>query len=63
VGSWIKTGDELEAALEKVSSDLLAFGPDTGHLRWAGIDPQSIVRRYRDRVAAIHVKDRTSTLQ
>jgi inosose dehydratase len=57
VGSWIETGDELEAVLEKVPSDLLAFGPDTGHLYWAGIDPQSVVRRHRDRVVAIHLKD------
>lgn len=57
VGSWIETGDELETVLKKVPPDLLAFGPDTGHLRWAGIDPQSVVRRHSGRVAAIHVKD------
>jgi inosose dehydratase len=57
VGSWIESGEELEAVLEKVPSDLLAFGPDTGHLYWAGIDPQSVVRRHRDRVVAVHLKD------
>jgi len=32
-------------------------GPDTGHLRWAGIDPAAFIARYADRVGGIHIKD------
>ena len=35
----------------------LAFGPDTGHLFWAGIDPAAIIADYADRVRAVHLKD------
>ena len=34
-----------------------AFGPDTGHLRWAGIDPATFIARYADRIGGIHIKD------
>jgi inosose dehydratase len=57
VGSWVETGDEVEWILEHVEPELLALGPDTGHLAWAGVDPLAFVRRHRDRVRALHVKD------
>ena len=37
--------------------DVIGFGPDTGHLRWAGIDPAALIRRYADRIGGIHIKD------
>jgi inosose dehydratase len=36
---------------------VIGLGPDTGHLRWAGIDPASLIRRYANRLGGIHVKD------
>jgi inosose dehydratase len=57
VGTWIETGDETAAALEQIAPDLLMFGPDTGHLAWAGCDPGVLIERFRSRVAAVHVKD------
>ncbi|HEX5906759.1 MAG TPA: sugar phosphate isomerase/epimerase, partial [Propionibacteriaceae bacterium] len=30
---------------------------DTGHLRWAGVDPAAFIRRYADRIGGIHIKD------
>jgi inosose dehydratase len=57
VGSWIESGPELEWLLERLDPDVVALGPDTGHLAWAGIDPVEFVRRHRDRVRALHVKD------
>jgi inosose dehydratase len=57
VGGWIETEHELRYVLDHVSGRLLDFGPDTGHLTWAGIDPVTIIRRYRDRVAGLHIKD------
>ena len=36
---------------------MIGFGPDTGHLRWAGMDPAAMIARYADRVGGIHIKD------
>jgi inosose dehydratase len=57
VGGWVETEREVRAVLDSIDADLLGFGPDTGHMRWAGMDPASLIRDYRDRVRAIHVKD------
>jgi inosose dehydratase len=57
VGGWIETEYELRYVLDNVGRRLLDFGPDVGHLTWAGIDPVRIIRQYRDRVAGVHIKD------
>ncbi|MFF2331390.1 MULTISPECIES: sugar phosphate isomerase/epimerase family protein [unclassified Streptomyces] len=56
VGSWVETARETAAVLDAAGPDL-AFGPDTGHLAWAGAPLSDILGRYRDRVAGLHVKD------
>ncbi len=35
----------------------LGFGPDTGHLSWAGADIIGLMSDYRDRTRVVHVKD------
>jgi len=57
VGTWIETPDETIAVLEAIAPELLLFGPDTGHLAWAGADVPELVRRYANRVGAVHLKD------
>jgi inosose dehydratase len=57
VGSWIETESEVRALLDAIGPSLLSFGPDTGHLYWAGTDPAKIVADYSDRVGAVHLKD------
>jgi inosose dehydratase len=57
VGTWIETEAESRAVLEAIDSELLAFGPDTGHLAWAGADVAELISDYADRVASVHVKD------
>ena len=57
VGGWLETEYELRYVLDNVGRRLLDFGPDVGHLTWAGIDPVRIIRRYRDRVTGVHIKD------
>lgn len=57
VGTWIETEQETRTVLAEVSADLLRFGPDTGHLAWAGMDPAAIIGEFRDRVAGAHIKD------
>ncbi len=57
VGSWIEIEAEVRAVLARTQGGELMFGPDTGHLAFAGMDPGQLVADYRDRVAAIHLKD------
>lgn len=57
VGGVFETEEEITRLLDTLGKDILGFGPDTGHLRWAGMDPAAMVRRYADRVGGIHIKD------
>jgi inosose dehydratase len=57
VGSWIETEAEVRTMLDSIDASVLAFGPDTGHLFWAGADPAKLVADYAERVAAMHLKD------
>jgi len=57
VGTWVETEAETRFVMDTVDPGLLAFGPDMGHLAWAGADAAQLVRDYADRVASVHVKD------
>jgi len=57
VGSYIETADEIDDALSATDPATVRYCPDTGHLRWAGIDPLDAVRRHRDRIDLVHLKD------
>ncbi|MBT2233612.1 sugar phosphate isomerase/epimerase [Nonomuraea sp. NEAU-A123] len=62
VGTWAETEEETRFVLDTVDASLLAFGPDMGHLAWAGADAAQLVRDYADRVASVHIKDLRLTL-
>lgn len=57
VGTWIETEHEIERVLDAVPADLLGASFDLGHLAWAGIDPETMVRRHADRIIDLHIKD------
>ncbi|MEU4215835.1 sugar phosphate isomerase/epimerase [Actinoplanes sp. NPDC026623] len=57
VGGVFETEHEIVRLLDDLGPDLIGFGPDTGHLRWAGIEPAPFIRRYADRLGGIHLKD------
>jgi len=57
VGGVFETEDEITALLDGLGSDVIGVGADTGHLRWAGVDPAAFLARYADRVGALHLKD------
>jgi inosose dehydratase len=57
VGGVFETEEEIVALLDELGPDTIGLGPDTGHLRWAGIDPATFIRRYADRLGGIHIKD------
>jgi len=57
VGGVFETEDEICRLLDTLGSSVIGAGPDTGHLRWAGVDPAAFVKRYADRIGGIHIKD------
>ena len=57
VGGWVETEAEVRAVLDGVGPDLLAFGPDTGHMSWAGMDVAAVVAEYSNRIVGVHLKD------
>jgi inosose dehydratase len=57
VGGVFETEQEITRLLDTLGKDVIGFGPDTGHLRWAGIDPAALIGRYADRIGGIHIKD------
>ncbi|MGY0055306.1 sugar phosphate isomerase/epimerase family protein [Streptomyces sp. LZ34] len=57
IGTWAETEEETRFILDSVPADVLSFGPDIGHLGWAGADVIGLIRDYADRVASMHVKD------
>jgi inosose dehydratase len=57
VGGVFETEAEIVRLLDDLGPAVIGFGPDTGHLRWAGIDPAPVIRRYADRIGGIHIKD------
>jgi inosose dehydratase len=57
VGGVFETEREITALLDDLGPDLIGIGPDTGHLRWAGVDPAGLIIRYADRIGALHLKD------
>jgi inosose dehydratase len=57
VGTGIEVEDEVHAVLGSIEESILGFGPDTGHLTWAGMDAVRIMSRYANRIGAVHLKD------
>jgi inosose dehydratase len=57
VGGVFETEYEITRLLDDLGPDVIGCGPDTGHLRWAGIEPAGFIRRYADRLGGIHIKD------
>ena len=57
VGGVFEIEEEIVMLLDELGPDLIGFGPDTGHLRWVGIEPAILITRYADRLGGIHIKD------
>lgn len=57
VGSWVENEDEIRQVLTEARGSALRFGPDVGHIQWAGGDPAALIRDFRDIVVCTHIKD------
>ncbi|MEU9343520.1 sugar phosphate isomerase/epimerase [Streptomyces sp. NPDC048278] len=57
VGTAVEVEQEVRTVLDATAGSALRFGPDTGHLRWAGAVPEKLIADYADRVLDVHLKD------
>jgi inosose dehydratase len=56
-GTFVETPDELDRLLAVTDPALLGICLDVGHWTVGGGDPADALRRYRDRVTHVHLKD------
>ena len=59
LGTEIENEYELDTIMELTNPDYVFFCPDTAHLTRAGMDPVKVMRRHKDRIAYLHLKDVT----
>ena len=57
MGTVIQTEEEIDRFMESVDPDLVYLLFDSGHLSFAGIDPEKVLSKYVDRVRHVHLKD------
>jgi inosose dehydratase len=57
LGTEIETEYELDTIMELTDPNYVFFCPDTAHLAKAGMDPLEVMKRYKDRIAYVHIKD------
>jgi inosose dehydratase len=57
VGTYVETRSEIDRLCEFIDPEVVGLCPDTGHLAYAGVDPQDIFTDYADRIGYVHLKD------
>lgn len=57
VGTYIETRAEIDRLCRLTDPDLVGLCPDTGHLAYAGADPEAVFVDYAPRVWYVHLKD------
>jgi inosose dehydratase len=55
--TYVETPEEIEALMQRTSSDVLGLCLDTGHATFGGGDPVTLIHRYGDRIWHVHFKD------
>ena len=62
IGSWIETEQEIDYVLDNTDPSVLGASLDVGHLAWAGIDYRAMLRKHKDRLVDLHIKDLDLTI-
>jgi inosose dehydratase len=57
VGTYVETREEIDRLFGLADPALLGMCPDTGHLAYAGADPEAVFADYADRIWYVHLKD------
>jgi inosose dehydratase len=55
----IQDENEIDTIMELTDPKYVYFCPDTAHLTKAGMDPVTVMKRYKERIAYLHLKDVT----
>ena len=57
MGTVVQTEEEIDRFMEEVDPELVYLLFDSGHLSFAGIDPECVLKKYVSRVRHVHLKD------
>jgi inosose dehydratase len=57
MGSVFRTEEDYEILLNGLNPKYIGYTPDVGHIAKAGMDPLTIIKRYRDVINLVHYKD------
>lgn len=57
MGTVVQTEEEIDRFMEMVDPELVYLLFDSGHLSFAGINPENVLRKYINRVRHVHLKD------
>ncbi len=57
VGTWVETQEEIDYVLDRIPNELMGASFDIGHLEWAGINAKDMIKKYKDRIVDLHIKD------
>lgn len=57
MGTVVQTEQEIDRFMEQVNPELVYLLFDSGHLSFAGINPENVLKKYISRVKHIHLKD------
>ena len=56
-GSVFRIESDYEILLEGLDAEAVGYCPDVGHIAKGGMDPETIIRRYRSQINLVHYKD------
>lgn len=57
MGTVVQDADEVERLMNGTDPEYLSLLYDTGHFAYCGADPLEMVRKYKDRIKHVHLKD------
>lgn len=57
MGTGVQTAEEIDRLLTLTEPGLVSLLFDTGHLTFAGIDPEVVLRKHVKRIRHVHLKD------
>lgn len=57
MGTGVQTLEEIDRLMESTDLKLVNLLFDTGHLVFAGVDPEAVLRKYISRIKHVHLKD------
>ncbi len=57
MGTVVQTEEEIDKFMELTDPELVFLLFDSGHLSFAGINPENVLKKYVNRVKHVHLKD------